>query len=233
MERTPLLPLPEGLWIEQIQLAETGLTLTVIATSPTSCCPLCSEQSSSVHSHYQRTVWDVPCGGRQVQLVLRVRRFYCRNSACQRKVFTERLPTLVEPWARMTIRLCQALQAIGLATCGKGGARLAARLGIRTSRQTILRRIMELPTPVSPPCAIWGSTSLPSEAAAGSARSWSISSATVSLISCQIARPTRPSSGCASTLPFERSAGTEVESMPKQRDWARHRPCRSPIASIL
>ena len=40
MERTPLLPLPEGLWIEQIQLAETGVTLTVIATSPTSCCKL-------------------------------------------------------------------------------------------------------------------------------------------------------------------------------------------------
>jgi transposase len=45
----------------------------------------------------------------------------------------------------MTIRLCQTLQAIGLSTCGKGGARLAARLGMRTSRYTILRRIMDLP----------------------------------------------------------------------------------------
>jgi transposase len=151
MERTPLLPLPEGLWIEQIQLTPTGLTLTVIATHPTSCCPLCSQWSSSVHSHYQRTVGDVPCGGRQVQLVLCVRRFYCRNPVCQRKVFTERLPTFVESWARMTIRLCQELQAIGLATCGKSGARLAARLGMPTSRQTILRRIMEVPSPAPPP----------------------------------------------------------------------------------
>jgi transposase len=63
---------------------------------------------------------------------------------------TLRLPTLVEPWARMTIRLCQVLQAIGLATSGKGGARLAARLGMPTSRQTILRRIMDLP-PITPP----------------------------------------------------------------------------------
>jgi acetaldehyde dehydrogenase (acetylating) len=45
----------------------------------------------------------------------------------------------------MTIRHCQQITSIGLATCGKGGARLAARLGIRTTRQTILRRIMELP----------------------------------------------------------------------------------------
>src|SRR6266567_7143578 len=32
-------------------------------------------------------------------------------------------------------------------TCGKGGARLAARLGVHTSRQTLLRRIMALPDP--------------------------------------------------------------------------------------
>jgi transposase len=45
----------------------------------------------------------------------------------------------------MTIRLCQALQSIGLATCGKGGAKLAARLGMQTSRNSILRCIMDLP----------------------------------------------------------------------------------------
>jgi len=45
----------------------------------------------------------------------------------------------------MTIRHCQQLTSIGLATCGKGGTRLAARLGVQTTRQTILRRIMALP----------------------------------------------------------------------------------------
>ena len=45
----------------------------------------------------------------------------------------------------MTIRHCQALQSIGLSTCGKGGAKLAARLGMQASRHTILRRIMDLP----------------------------------------------------------------------------------------
>src|SRR5207245_4167673 len=61
------------------------------------------------------------------------------------KVFAERLPTFVEPWARMTIRSCQQIPSIGLATCGKGGAKLAARLGIQTTRDTILRRVMDLP----------------------------------------------------------------------------------------
>jgi transposase len=136
MEGTSLLALPEGMQIEQIQIT---------STPPTSCCPLCSEPSSSIHCHYQRTLRDVPCAGRRVQLLLTVRKFTCRNSYCERKVFSERLPTFVEPWARTTIRFCQQITSIGLATCGKGGARLAARLGIQTTRQTILRRIMNLP----------------------------------------------------------------------------------------
>jgi transposase len=74
-----------------------------------------------------------------------VRKFFCRNALCPRKVFTERMSQFVEPWARVTIRLCQTLQSIGLATSGKGGTRLAERLSIQTSRQTILRRVMALP----------------------------------------------------------------------------------------
>jgi transposase len=45
------------------------------------------------------------------------------------------------------MRLAAALQAIGLATSGSLGTRLATRLGIATSWMTILRRVMELSTP--------------------------------------------------------------------------------------
>jgi transposase len=145
MEGTCLLSLPEGIQIEQIQITIHGFVIEVAATSPTSCCPSCSEPSSSIHCHYRRTLRDVPCAGRPVQLLLTVRKFSCRNPYCERKVFAERLPALVESWARATIRFCQQITSIGLATCGKGGTRLAARLGIQTTRQTILRRIMALP----------------------------------------------------------------------------------------
>lgn len=145
MEGTSLFALPEGMLVEHIQLTEDGLVVEVAATSLTSRCPLCSEVSESIHCHYRRVLQDVPCAGRRVQLVLTVRKFSCRNSLCPRKVFAERIPTLMEPWARMTIRSCQQITSIGLATCGKGGAKLAARLGIQTTRQTILRRVMNLP----------------------------------------------------------------------------------------
>ncbi len=145
MEETSLFALPEGFFVEQIQIAENHVVVEAVATSATACCPLCGESSSSVHCHYHRRLRDVPCAGRRVQLVLTVRKFTCRNPLCSRKVFAERLPDFVEPFARMTLRYGRQITSIGLATCGKGGARLAARLGIRTTRQTILRRIMALP----------------------------------------------------------------------------------------
>src|SRR2546421_5323785 len=147
MEGTPLFPLPEGMLIDQIQVTKSGLLISVSATHPSSCCPLCACASSSIKGHYRRSLRDVPCGGRPVQLALTVRKFYCRNPLCERKVFTERLPDFVEPWARMTMRHREQITCIGLATCGKGGSRLATRLGMHTSRPTLLRRIMDLPDP--------------------------------------------------------------------------------------
>jgi transposase len=145
MKEAALLALPEGMEIDQIQITETGLEVSVISTHPQSCCPLCSEPSSHIHSHYHRSLKDAPCVGRQLELALTVRKFFCRNLACSRKVFTERIPELAEPWARMTSRLREQITSIGLATCGKGGVRLADRLGIETSRNTTLRRMMDVP----------------------------------------------------------------------------------------
>lgn len=150
MEGNPLLPLSKGMRIEQMQESPNEVKVVVVATHPTSSCPLCREPSSSVHSRYQRTVRDAPCAGRRILLLLTVRKFFCRNPLCKRKIFTERLPDLVASWARMTIRLSSQVASIGLATCGKGGTRLADRLGMQTSRSSVLRRIMALPSPSYP-----------------------------------------------------------------------------------
>ena len=78
--------------------------------------------------------------------MLTVRKFFCDNPTCPRKIFTERLTPFVAPWARVTARLFEIVQVIGLATGGRLGVRVTDRLGIQTSRHTILRRIMALPT---------------------------------------------------------------------------------------
>jgi transposase len=62
-------------------------------------------------------------------------------------VFTERLPELIEPASRLTSRMRLALQAIGFALNGEGGARLADRLGMPISATTLLRSLHLVPTP--------------------------------------------------------------------------------------
>lgn len=156
MEGAFFLPLPEGLSITQMCREESTLVLEIVSKRFCSCCPLCTHPSDSIHSSYCRTLRDVPCGGQAVRLHLTVRKFFCHNPECKRKIFTERLPAFVEPWAQMTLRLVAILQAIGLSTSGSLGARLANRLSVKTSWMTILRRIMELSTPATPSVTVLG-----------------------------------------------------------------------------
>lgn len=151
MDVAVLLLLPAGLEIDHIGAEANALTVSVSSVLPTSVCPLCGTSAARIHSRYHRTVADVPCGGRQVRLLLTVRKFFCDTPDCARQIFTERLAPFIEPWARMTARLTHALQSIGLATCGKLGARLAERLGMPTSWMTLLRRILALPEPPATP----------------------------------------------------------------------------------
>lgn len=120
------------------------MTIASVQVSP--CCPLCGTPSTRVHSSYLRSVADLPCGGQQVQLLLHVRKCFCEVSTCQRKIFAERITPFVDPWARVTQRLFQIVQTLGLATGGRLGVRVTERLSIQTSKTTILRRIMALPT---------------------------------------------------------------------------------------
>jgi len=104
----------------------------------------------SLHSHYQRTVADLPWHGVRIRLQLSTRRLRCKNALCSRKVFCERLPKVVAASARKTVRLTSALQLLAFALGGEAGARAACGLGLRTSGDTLLRRIRQTPLPQAP-----------------------------------------------------------------------------------
>jgi transposase len=145
MELSSLFALPNGLEVAETSVTGPVLTLSLVATATTALCPLCGHVSQHIRSFYTRHVADVPSAGRQVQLILHVRKFRCDTTDCPRRVFAERLTPFIEPWARMTRRLSQTIEAIGLATSGELGSRFAPHLGIVTSPTTILRCTMTLP----------------------------------------------------------------------------------------
>jgi transposase len=109
-----------------------------------------------LHSHYQRTLADLPWGSWSVRLGLAVRKLFCDNPHCGRRIFTERLPDVVAPWARKTARLCHRLTAIAAALGGAAGARLSSTLGIPAARNTLLRLIRAAPLPCPSTPAVLG-----------------------------------------------------------------------------
>lgn len=136
-----LLPKVPGLTLEDLGIDTDMVSLSVASTRPSASCPVCDQTSAKLHSHYLRTLADLPWSGRAVRLLLRVRRFRYSSPECPRRIFAERLPDLVEPYARKTVRLYEDLELVGFALGGESGARLIARLGMAASPSTLVRYI--------------------------------------------------------------------------------------------
>ncbi|WP_242062959.1 ISL3 family transposase [Nostoc sp. FACHB-145] len=146
---THLLPDSTNLRLENCQLdkIKTQINLIVSAISRVVNCPVCNQATHKIHSRYERCLADLPWANYSITLQLRVRKFFCINTLCKRRIFTERMTNVTAPWARKTLRLAQRLSAIGLANGGAAGARLSEQLGIKVSRNTLLNLIRSIPLP--------------------------------------------------------------------------------------
>jgi transposase len=143
-------PLQLDTW--HIDDAHAQITLLISSTQAEPRCPGCDVPARYVHSHYTQTLADLPWSGYGITWRLHVHRLFCRNPACSRRIFTERLPGIVAPWARRTLRLAACLLAIGLALGGVAGMRLSQALSLTVSRNTLLRLIRRAPCPaIIPP----------------------------------------------------------------------------------
>src|SRR5215831_4298664 len=132
------------------------ITLRVQSTQTRAPCPLCATPARRIHSDYTRTLADLPWAQYRVFLQLRVRKWFCGNRACPRRIFTERLPTVAAPWARRTLRLAQRLVALGVALGGKAGVYLGHQWDLVVSRNTLLRLLRRQPAPSFPTPTVLG-----------------------------------------------------------------------------
>jgi transposase len=135
-----------------LDAASSQIILELSSTHQMAECPLCHCSSHRVHSHYERTVKDLPLAQFTLVILLGVCKFFCLNDDCCRRIFSERLPAMVAPWARRTVRYTEKLKTMGLALGGAAAARLSHQLGYGYSRDSILRLITKLSLPeIAPP----------------------------------------------------------------------------------
>ena len=140
------LPNPDLLELEGIDQTEKGIVLRV-QSKETPRCPACSSSEVTYHSTYVRHLRDLPWQGRPVQIQLKARRFRCRNRQCKRKILAESPLGVVTRKARATNRFAQSLRMIGYVLGGRPASRLLERLGMKASRDTILRRVQKPSAP--------------------------------------------------------------------------------------
>ena len=137
-----VLPNPEALVLERVERVGEQFRLYVV-TNQRPACPICGCVSRSRHSCYCRRLQDLPWQGMSVQLCVFVHRYRCRNPACPRKVFCERLPGVARCYARQTDRASEIVRIVGYVSGGRPGQRLLLRLAIETSDDTVLRRVKQ------------------------------------------------------------------------------------------
>ena len=143
-----LLPALGSFRLEQACVSSLGLVLVLAARGRTARCPRCGRRSRRIRRRERRTLADLPWGGRPVTLQVWVRRFRCGHRQCPRRIFAERLPELAAPHARRTVAQQATLRVLGCALGGQAGSRVAARLSLPASRDTLLRLVRSSPLPV-------------------------------------------------------------------------------------
>ncbi len=145
-----LLQLPCGWQYGRQVISPDGITLHLRGKRKTALCPECLKRSDSVHSCRRRRIQHLPCSGQALWLVFAVRHWYCRNPACSRKIFAESLA----PFAGSRQQSSQALQnlqrQLGLIAGGEAGRRAATVAGLRSSADTLLRRVINTPETIPP-----------------------------------------------------------------------------------
>ncbi|WP_192922547.1 transposase family protein, partial [Sphingobacterium bovisgrunnientis] len=129
--------IPEFVLPANLQLkAETTYTslgelyISTYAYQKHSTCPICGITSNRVHSRYFRTLLDLPVSGYIVKVKLRARKYFCDNSVCHRKVFTERFDCEIRPYYRRMIRSNDLLFKMGLELGGNRGSAISRYVGL-------------------------------------------------------------------------------------------------------
>lgn len=150
------LVMPDSLAVTSLEFTGECVIIHARTISDTALCPTCRTPSHRVHSHYTRTLADLPWAGLPVSFQVVVRRFRCPEPECSQRIFAERLEEVAQVYARRTSRHQDILLLIAFALGGEAGARLAWELACGVSGDTLLRVIRQAPEAVLDPPTILG-----------------------------------------------------------------------------
>ena len=98
---------------ERYELHGNEMNIYVRSTRKVASCSYCGTPSDQVHSRQIRTLKDLPIQGKKVKLLLKQKKYFCKNKGCSRKTFAERFEFFA-PNATKTNRLQAEILRVAL-----------------------------------------------------------------------------------------------------------------------
>ncbi len=136
-----------GVQLDSFQIIDDHVFILAHSKHNDARCPYCNKKSKRVHSSYVRVLRDLPLSTYCVSINLTVRKFFCHNPKCKRKIFTEQPSHEVKAYSRMTNRSRLLLQNIFLEVSAMKGSYISGLISLPTSPSTALRLVDSLPIP--------------------------------------------------------------------------------------
>ena len=141
MEITDIIQeLDEKLRITKKEVGEKVLYIYCERHSELGKCSYCGNESTKVHSRYNRELADLPIAQYKVKLIIEVKKYMCGNIECCHKRFAEVLPFAKER-SKRTIRLDEYIHEIGLKNSSLDAEKIIRKTHADISGKTILRVI--------------------------------------------------------------------------------------------
>lgn len=132
--------------IDKIEHNNTSINIFASIKSRRSQCPGCGSFSTSVHDSYTRKLADLSAFQNSTTILLRTRKFKCKDSTCDRKVFSEQTPHTIR-YSRRTARASSLLDTLSIELTGKLGSLLSKQLMLSVSTSTVTRIAMKQKLP--------------------------------------------------------------------------------------
>jgi len=137
--------------IENIEHKNSVINIFASIKSRRSQCPVCGGFSTSVHDFYTRKLADLSVFQNSTTILLKTRKFKCKDPTCHRKVFSEQTPHSVR-YSRRTVRASNILNTLSIELTGKLGSLLSKQLLLPVSTSTVTRIALkqQLPKIIQP-----------------------------------------------------------------------------------
>ena len=141
-----LFQLDEHLQLLSSYQDDNSLTFVLKRETKSAPCPHCGYFSHRPHSSYTRIIHDLPVSDQEVILIIHLHKWFCDQTDCTAKIFTERLPWL-SPYRRKTKRLEEILRTLAFSMSCLQAEKVCQRLHIPVSHDSLLDLIKNTSIP--------------------------------------------------------------------------------------